>query len=419
MLRSSLIALQGTIIAQMIGFLFMPVLARLFTPAAFGSYQLYMAIVTTLCILTSLRYEFALLNADPGEEERAVLHLCLILNVLTGLCGVPGLRLVDAWLPGRVAVSGGLPWVLAAGVSIGGILQTLGYVLLREQVLRINANSKIIQVTAFCLAAVIAAFLGAEHLGLAGADVIGRIAGLAPIGLWIAGSRHALFEALPSSSAMRAAAVKFRKYPFYSLPGGLLSATINLVVPVFMLSAFGSSVMGQYALVERTLMMPSALIGQSVAQAFTAQFSAVRVAGGKDALKMFTRVLLVMSALGLVPALILWLYGPALFGLVFGEQWAFASSVTPAFAILVLSNLAISPLNMTLVVSGHQKHQLGWEASRLALVILTWTAVVSFSIPPRGAIALHVGVLTSLNVAFLWLAYRAVLKVQEQSVPNA
>ena len=41
MLKNTLTVLRGTVVAQAIGFMALPILTRLFTPEAFGQLQLY------------------------------------------------------------------------------------------------------------------------------------------------------------------------------------------------------------------------------------------------------------------------------------------------------------------------------------------------------------------------------------------
>ncbi len=129
MLKNSFIALQGTIIAQGIGFLFLPVLTRLYTPAAFGTYQLYMSVLMLLLVVASLRYEIALLTAEKDGEERAVLRLCLSLNLLAAILTLVVSTIILASHPDWLKVPEPVLWLLSVSVFAGGIIQTLVYVL--------------------------------------------------------------------------------------------------------------------------------------------------------------------------------------------------------------------------------------------------------------------------------------------------
>jgi O-antigen/teichoic acid export membrane protein len=415
MLRNIFIALQGTLIAQGIGFLFMPILTRLYSPAAFGNYQIYMSVLGLLMVITSLRYEMALLSAEKNGEERALLRLSLGLNLTTAvltllICAVLVL-LHPAWLP--------LPdfglWLLVASVLAGGVLQTLGYVLFREQALAVNSWSKILQVTVFCLAALAVAYAGYRQLGLIGADLLGRIAAAALMFAWVFSQRKALLGAATRSMIWNAAS-QFRRYPQFTTPGGLLTASVGLVSPLVMLFAFGAAFLGQYALVERTILMPAGLIGQSVGQAFTTHLSASFI-DGKDAQPEFRRIIAIMTAIGLAPAIILLGFGPSLFGIVFGSQWSQAGQMTGIVAFQLLSSFLMAPVHMTLVVIGRQGLQLTWEVVRLLLVMLVWLVILWQDIKPLQALFLYANAIAATNLLFIFLADRALRNLSNAFAP--
>lgn len=412
MLRNSLVALQGTLIAQAFGFLFMPVLSRMYSPTAFGTLQLYMSALSPALVATSLRYEVALLGAGRDREERAITQLCLGLNVAScgialTICAAIGNFKLGA--PGFFAIESAL---LAAGILAGGLYQTLGYVLLRQQAFRLNALSKVIQVAAYCIGALLAALIGTEQLGLVGADILGRFAAIVLIVAGLARGGWTFVRGF-SIGDLWDAVVKFRHYPLFTVTGGLLSVAASSVVPLFMVATFGASIMGQYALVERVISAPAALIGASVAQAFTAQLSSLVIAG-EDAVPMFWKVISIMGLIGLVPALFLLFFGPWAFALVFGAQWTMAGRMAPIVAILVISTFAVTPVNMTLLVTRRQKQQLTWEVSRLLLVIAAWTVITLFSIAPIFAIGIHVGLLVVMNIVFVWIAHHAICAARDR-----
>jgi O-antigen/teichoic acid export membrane protein len=125
-----------------------------------------------------------------------------------------------------------------------------------------------------------------------------------------------------------------------------------------------------------------------------------------------------MGLIGLVPALFLLCFGPWAFELVFGTQWTMAGRMAAIVAILVVSTFAVTPVNMTLLVTARQKLQLTWEISRLLLVIAAWTAITLFSIDPIFAIRIHVGVVVVMYVVFLWIAHHAICDARDRSAIN-
>src|SRR4051794_21575841 len=124
MLRNIAIILRGSLIAQAIGFLILPLLSRLFTPDAFGTFQLFQAISSVLLVFAAMRYEVALLRAEDDRELRATFWLCL---TVTGLTSV-GVAIVAAVIvaSGWPAVAAALPfsiWLFPLALLAGGTAQ--------------------------------------------------------------------------------------------------------------------------------------------------------------------------------------------------------------------------------------------------------------------------------------------------------
>ncbi|MEQ1714829.1 MAG: oligosaccharide flippase family protein [Hyphomicrobium sp.] len=399
MLKNSLIALQGTVVAQGLGILFLTVLTRLYSPETFGLLQLYVSPLMLLTVLASLRYEFALLRAKTDGELQGVLQLCICLNILFTLVVLAGCATLIALRPSWIVFPDPFLWLLTIGVLFGGLQQTLHYVFLREQFFAANSIVKILQVAAFGLGGIAGWFAGLVQFGMIGADVVARVVAVAAASFWLFRSKSTIFTTI-SWANISCAAKRFREYPLYSVPGGIFSVGIGTAVPIFILMSFGASVVGQYALMERTILAPAGMIGQAVSQAFTAQLSASMIAG-ENCRSAFRRVVLVMLALGLAPALVLFSTGPRLFAIVFGDQWSLAGEFSQAASVVFLSSLAMAPVHAALVVTGHLRQQLTWEITRFVSVVLTWAVILYFAIPPVRAIALYAGVLTLMNIFFL------------------
>src|SRR5438132_12681156 len=99
MLKDVALVLRGTVIAQVIGFLALPLLSRLLAPEAFGNLQLFTSILTLMLVFSTLRYEIAILRARDGRRLAAVVRLCLLLILASTLVFGAAVALVWAgWL---------------------------------------------------------------------------------------------------------------------------------------------------------------------------------------------------------------------------------------------------------------------------------------------------------------------------------
>ena len=74
-----------------------------------------------------------------------------------------------------------------------------------------------------------------------------------------------------------------------------------------------------------------------------------------------------LLAVGAVPAVVLVVAGPALFGLVFGPSWTEAGEYARLLAVAYLAQFAVSPVSSTLFLLERQGQELAWVTLRLAL----------------------------------------------------
>ena len=81
-LRDSGTLLSGSLIAQGIAFLAYLVLGRLFTPDDFGLYNIFYSYIEVLIILSTCKYELAIVIADSDDQAAALTRLTLRLNAL-------------------------------------------------------------------------------------------------------------------------------------------------------------------------------------------------------------------------------------------------------------------------------------------------------------------------------------------------
>jgi O-antigen/teichoic acid export membrane protein len=404
MLSSILVVLRGTLIAQLIGFASLPLLTRLFSPEAFGGYQLFMSVLGIVLVTAAMRYEIALLNVSGGSLA-VTLRLCVWVNVAmagiaTAVCA--GLIAVGPrWLSGRET----LLYLAPFGFLIGGLQNTLGYLLLRDKDFGASARVKVAQVVCYVLVALAIGFLLPSTFSLVLADCAGRLASVVMMVTWAMRHNIGIFDNV-QRSALRGEAVRHKEFPFVSVPGGLVNAVGAALPAAFIFAAFDASVLGQYSLVDRSVFLPVGLISQAAAQVFTANFAAQYRDGQSDMNAEYRSVLRNMFLIGLAPALVVFFGAPILIPMVFGEQWRLAGQFAQIMSPMVLVGFAAGAVNMTLLLAGKQRIQFTWEVIRLAAVLIVWSAVFNLRLSPLTAMKLNAAGGVLVYLTFFWMADR-------------
>ncbi|HEY3731944.1 MAG TPA: lipopolysaccharide biosynthesis protein [Steroidobacteraceae bacterium] len=418
-LNNVLIVLRGSVAAQAVSFATLPILARLYSPAEFGRYQIFLAALIFLIPIASLRYELAILNAETDDRAFALGRLCLGLNALVAAVTLALCAAVHLLWPSGAAKLGSALWVLPVALLAGGAFQTFTYLLLRGHAFRVGAIAKGCQAASNSVAALALSGLKISGLGLVLGELTGRgIAALYVVGKMIGqDTRYRLWRRQKYS--MRDMLTRYRDYPLISLPGSVLNAVGGTLAPLLIFAAFGASVSGQYGLVDRCISLPIAVVVQAVSQVYMASFSTAMRDGAADPLDLFRRVVFAHLKLGIVPIAVLLLFGPQLFTVVFGARWALAGNFSQIVAPLMLVAFVVNPVDMTLMLLNRQKMNSLWYLLRLVLTLAAWAAIFAYHFAPLPALELHVTVSIVAYLTLLVMSYRILSRARPTPVSRS
>ena len=266
--RSVAILAGGTAFGQVIVLAAAPVLTRLYTVDEIGLFGLFTAFVLVMSLLVTGNYEFAIVSASNDRDASYLAAIAILLTPLLSLVGTVILVLLRAksWLGYGAFPTTGI--VLAAVALIAsGLFAPTRYWLLRAG--RFSDLSRIVVPQQAGRAGGQIAFgvAGLGFSGLALGDVFGR---LIAAGQAIARTSSTIVRNLKPlrREELIRVAWEHRRFPFLSLPSTLLD-TIGSLIPLPLVAQhYGLDAAGYYTLVLRVLSLPSALVGQSVADAF-------------------------------------------------------------------------------------------------------------------------------------------------------
>ena len=361
MLRATFTLLTGGALAQLVPLLLGPVLARLFSPEAFGLFTAFATIAASVAVVACARYEYALPMAHDDAEAAALLSLALRIWV-----GVVALSVPLAWVlhaAGRLAVA----WALPLSVAATGLLQLLMMWSNRAEAYGALAASRFVQ---YAGAALLQVALGwwLWRGSAAGADaawalVLGPViavalaapllARTAPAGGW-----SALWRV--PGHAMRSVARRYRDFPLLNTPHAFLGTLQDALAVALLIAWSGEAAAGFWGLALRYLKAPATLVGTAVSQAL---YPRLTQSGPAEAQRAVRQTMALLGALALVLMLVLLLVGPWLFATVFGAQWRAAGELARALAPYIAAHFVAAPLAVVTMAWQSQR----W-AFRLALV---------------------------------------------------
>ena len=407
LLRATFTLLMGGALAQLVPLLLGPVLARLFTPQAFGVFTTFSTVAATVAVVACGRYEFALPMARDEDEAAVLLALCVRIGLLVLVLSVPLAALLN--MTGHLP----LPWLLPLAVAAAGALQLLIMWSNRAQRFRALAISRVLQ---YGGAALLQVALGVALWGAArqpaGAEaawalviapvLAGVLAALVLVQPAPAGGWRALLPARAHpgmQQAMRQVAVKFRDFPLLNTPHAFLGALQDALAVAMLVAFSGHAAAGFWGLGLRYLKAPATLVGSAVSQALYPRLAGAQPA---DAQRAVRQIMALLGAVALGLMLVLMVAGPWLFRLVFGAAWQEAGELARALAPYIAVHFVAAPLAVV---------TMAWKAQRWALLLsivgqIVFLIALMLGLKFGGLIGGGWAVSGAMSVYFLYFFYK-------------
>jgi len=352
----------GTASAQILLVLAAPLLTRLYTPEDFGLLAVYASLLALIGVISSLRYELAIPLPEDDGEAANVAALCLILvGVMTLLTGILVL-LLDQPIADALGVPQLAPylWLLPVGVLISGAYTVFNYWAIRTKRFSSIAGTKLRQAIA-TIAIQLAAFkLGG--IALLFGQVAGQGVGTATLSQ--SALANAGFKQVSWGGIWRAAG-RYRRFPTFSAPGGLIGSSSTQVLVLGLAYVFGQHILGLFSLTHRVISVPLTLIGSAVGQIFLAEGPAAYRTNHLDDLvrKIYIRLSFFFFFLFFLLASV----APVFFSIVFGEIWRVSGLISSLLFLLLYFQSVSSPLSTIFTITENQHLALIFHGVRLLL----------------------------------------------------
>lgn len=376
--RGVLMIVSGTAVGQIAALLAAPALTRLYSPSSFGIFTVVSSLIMTIGTVAALRFELAIPIPEREDRAQSLAALGFISCLATAVAGsfvvlVWGLDMANLF--GEPDLMPWL-WLVPAIAALVGCFTVLNQLAIRHRRYGAIARRNVTQSVGMVLVQIgagLASFRsGGLIVGLGFGQVVGTVGMMPSSGLLSPDARRGR-----TPGELRAALVRFRRFPLMLAPAGLINA-LGLQLPVlFIAYYFGSQVAGWLGLTQRVLGLPVTLLGLAVAQVYLGELS--RAVRGES---VHTRELfavasrrLAVAALGCLAVLLM--AGPWLFSTVFGSEWLPSGQYAQALAVSLALQLVAVPLSQTLIVFERQTLQLLWDVGRLAAVMVAVVVVAT------------------------------------------
>lgn len=345
----------GTAGAQLTNLGFTLLLARLYSPEAFGTLGLFMSVASFGATSAALRYDKALVLAKDDAEAKAVRRLCYRLVIGTSALVAVGTIIARRWMINTYGSISLANWMLVAGFAVFLSAQTnnLQYWLTRAGKFGILARNRLLQSLAIGLSQLIAFLVLPDANGLILGYLLGSGVTLIAVKRATPSVRGKLDAQGPS---VKEVAKKYKNFPLFYAPKGYVD-TIRNSMTGLLLGRRSVGGLGQYNMAYRMTMAPATLIQASMEQVFLKRLATV-VPGS-----LLKLAIAALSRIGLVtfPMFVaFYLLAPWGFSTVLGAEWAEAGYFARALVPWIFANTLASPASNLYLVTNTQLYLLGF-----------------------------------------------------------
>lgn len=315
--------LGGNALAQAIAFAAYFVVTRLYSPDEMGVYNLLFSYVEVLIILSTLKYEMAVVAAPTLGEAQAVAGFALWLNTRVSAVILVAVMVIGSFSP-SVGELGWLVLVVPLMVMLCGTSRVYTALFNRARDYRTLAVSSTLESAATAVAKVGLALPGWTQVGLPCGTVVGR----AVSNVWLRlrlrrrlpGFRVRLFSRR-ATLRQRAAARRNGNFPRFVAVKDLINS-LSEALPVLLLAPhFDAAFIGLYGLAYAMGKTPANLVSNSAESVLYAHASEC-VRQRRPLGSLVRRYLLLMAVAASVAVAAAYLLADPFFSFGFGSRWA-------------------------------------------------------------------------------------------------
>jgi O-antigen/teichoic acid export membrane protein len=342
LLRSASILISGTVIAQLISILLQPFLRRFFSPESFGIYSVYLSLIGIIIVVSSLRFDDAIVLPKSDKDSTSVLSLSIIFNFIFNL-----ILFIIILINGRkVIVFLNLPktfpvqvlYVIPLGALLYNTYQCLNYWLIRKQKFYSVSVNKLLRRGMEGLSQVTFVLTKLPN-GLIYSDIIGQIANVLTVIRQT--YKNGLTFKVVSLARLKYVFKKYKDFPKFNLIPAFMSTCSYLLPPIFINKYFSSESAGFFDLAKLLLSVPLALVATSFSSVLLQRVSE-KFNRRESFMAELKPVILIVSLISLTEIVCILLFGEGLFKFIFGNTWIFSGKISKILVWSFTFNFIVS-----------------------------------------------------------------------------
>lgn len=360
LLRNTTLLISGTALAQLIPILLQPILRRYFSPEIFGAYSVYLSLIGILIVISSFRYELAIILPRRDKEAAGVLFLALIANLIFN---VLLLVLISIW---KIKILKFLNlsetftdylYLVPLGTFLFSTYQSINYWLIRKKKFFSISLNKFMRRGFEGSAQIVFKFAKVSH-GLIYGDLIGQVANVVS-GIY-QGAKSGLTFRMFSPGKIKYALLKYSEYPKFNIIPAFMSACSYLLPAIMINKFYSAESTGYFDLSKLLLSIPLALIASSISNVLLQRVSEKnksRLSIRKDLISIL--IFVIFAVIFEIGIILLW--AEDIFKILFGIKWEFSGTISKILVWAFAFNFIVSSFSSIFISLKKIKLLSSWQ----------------------------------------------------------
>lgn len=384
-------------IAQLISFLLVPVLSRLYPAELHGEMEIFLQILAIGGAIITLKYDQAIMIAKSRSEAKSVLVLSLAINLAWTFISLLIILVFDDFIARALRFSDIPNWfyLIPGALFLLGCTNTLMVWWNRERAYNRLGSNRIAG------AAVGGGYKLAHALRSISGNglIVGHVVGLAISTLLFIPIRAARILDFDVTE-LKTVAKKFKSFPLWATPGSLVNV-IGSALPVLAITFFfDKSTTGYFSNATKLTFVPLSAISFSISQVLYERLARLR--DKEERFGLSTNTLQFLFFIALLPVVVITVWGDILVPLILGEGWETAGLMAQVMVIFYFVMYLTSPFAVAYEV--YSRLNVQFMFTGLFALLTAVALVVSFKISDNVFVGLSTFCLTGIIIRLAMLA---------------
>jgi lipopolysaccharide exporter len=412
--------LGGAIFAQLILYFASPIIMRLYGPEAFGTSQIIIVTAGAINMVSSLKYEEAIVLPKERITSLYLSILCIGLNLLFFGIVLMLILLLPISLSQNINpdIDRGLLLFIPIIFFLGGIVQVMEALFTKEKCFKQLAKYKINTAGIGVITQITAGFLThASYFGLLLGKVCGPFFGTLLITSdlyrslkgnqknfsWkeknkkIATTLNISLFRLKQKKILKLAK-RYKNFPIYNTLASIFNY-LSTELPIWLFySIYNTTISGYFVGATIILRTPMKILGRSVAKVFLGFGAQAKREGKLDQTTLHAFTL--CTYIGFCPG-VLFLFLGSEITIILGSQWYETGIFIQILAPSVIARFTASPISKLFIIAEIQRTQVKMQITQFLFTLIITCIGASIG-GPRYAIAAFS---LSATIKYLWFCY--------------